>query len=86
MKDWQGMMSRLSGEEEQYIDWYSQHEQRVLSDPNLNYNVYDVLSEQDYLRSEGVPEHRVAEHGAVMVDLAFRVQELALEPPMESEI
>lgn len=58
------MMSRLSGEQEQYIDWYNQHEQRVLSDPNLGYNVYDVLSEQDYLRSEGVPEHRVAEHGA----------------------
>ena len=72
--------------EEQNQDWYNDHEQRDLSDPNLNYNVYDVLSEQDYLRSEGVPEHRVAEHGAVMVDLAFRVQELALEPPMESEI
>jgi hypothetical protein len=76
----------MASEEEQYQDWYHDHEQRVLSDPNLGYNVYDVLSEQDYLRSEGVPEHRVAEHGAVMVDLAFRVQELALEPPMESEI
>lgn len=76
----------MASEEEQYQDWYHDHEQRVLSDPNLGYNVYDVLSEQDYLRSEGVPEHRVAEHGAGMVDLAFRVQELALEPPMESEI
>ena len=54
----------MASEEEQYQDWYHDHEQRVLSDPNLGYNVYDVLSEQDYLRSEGVPEHRVAEHGA----------------------
>ncbi len=74
MRDWQVMMSRLSGEEEQYIDWVSDHTRRIMEDPTASYDVYDVNAEQIWMYGEGVPLHEIQAHGAVMVGVVRQLE------------
>lgn len=67
---------------EQYIDWVEDHQRRILSEPN-DYDVYNILAEQEFFRQEGAPLHHTQLHGAVMLSV---IRELDENPPDALEL
>lgn len=58
---------------EQYLDWVEDHTSRVLSGDG-NYDVYNILAEQEFFRQEGAPLHDTQAHGAVMLSVVRQLE------------
>lgn len=54
---------------EDYAGWEIQHEFAITTDLEAQYDVFDVIAEQEYLRSLGATERDLRAYGRVMMEL-----------------
>lgn len=57
----------------EYIDWTEVREVELTKDTNSQYDIFDVIAEQHYLRKPGAPEIDVVAHGILMMKLVEKM-------------